>query len=428
MIIIYSNFTSHRLNYTLDVIFKYVLGVDYKLTNNESDFKQSIFPKINYSNKKFDDSLRITPSKLLFQKGIEKQDIKVNWENDIPFFFNTNGIFSHDIFASTFYMVTRYEEYLPYQPDKHGRFKAEDSLAFQQGFLKKPVVNLWIACLQEKLQELFPDFNFPKKETLFINTLDIDVAYAYKAKGFVRFWGGLVKGIIKRDKADLSGRKQYLSSKKDPFDTYDFIKDCSENIKTQYFFLLGNRAEFDTNIHYKKKGFKKLILSLGKEHVIGIHPSYQSNSKPELLSKEIKRLEKILGENVTHSRQHFLKMETPNTYENLIRNGIYVDYTMGFASQIGFRAGICHVYPFYNLEKEEQRPLWIVPFMAMDGTLNQYLKLSPKEAIIEIKNLIAEVENVNGLYVSLWHNSSLSETDIWKGWKLVYKEMLSLMK
>ena len=428
MIIIYSDTISPRLVYTLNVLFKYVLGVDYKLTRDFKYFKRSLLFKINYSSKAVEDSLQIVPSILLFEKGYKEQIINVEWEKDIPFFFKTKGDLPFDILASTFYMISRYEEYLSFEPDVHNRFKAEDSLAFKQGFLKKPVVNLWAKKLQETLVKLFPNIVFPKKEVSYLNTLDIDMAYAYKAKGVFKFLGGFVKSIIKNNKEDIENRKLYLRTKKDPFDTYDFIKNCSENIKTHYFFLLGDRGQYDPNIHYYKRGLKKLILKLNKEHEIGIHPSYQSNKEPKRVLKEIKRLEKILKEKVEISRQHFLKMSFPETYENLINQNIKKDYSLGFASQIGFRGGICSVYPFYNLETELQRPLWIVPFEVMDGTLNNYLSLEPVQALKEVESLIAEVKNVNGLFVPLWHNSSLSETGDWKGWRQVYKEMLTLMK
>lgn len=428
MIIIYSDTISNRLIYTLDVIFKYVLGVDYRCTNKLQEFEVSTLVRINYSKKNLDKTLQITPSTLLFENGIRSQDIQVSWQSEIPYFFRTGGEFLYDVFASTFYMVSRYEEYLPFTSDIHGRFKAEDSLAFKQGFLKQPVVNLWSLELQHQMVKLFPELCFPKKKTSYLNTLDIDIAYAYKSKGLVRFLGGFANSIIKKNKEEIVERISYLKSKKDPFDTYDFIENASKKIKTKYFFLLGNKAKYDPNIHFKRKGLKEIILKLSKQHEIGIHPSYQSNQKPALVAKEINRLTKILGKEITSSRQHFLKMSFPFTYENLIGQKITKDYTMGFASQVGFRAGICNVYPFYNIEKEAQRPLWIVPFQVMDGTLNQYLSLTPTQASQQLRALIDQVRNVDGLFVSLWHNSSLSEKTIWMGWQKVYKDMLTLMK
>lgn len=426
MILVYSDVITNRLTYVLNVLFKYTMGVDYRLTTNREEFKESKISKINYSDKNIDGCVQIVPVNLLFEKEIKEQNIEVERIDKIPFFFkNVNN--EYDVLASSFWMLTRYEEYLPFEKDNHGRFSAAHSLGFKEAFLKKPVVNLWGAYLVEKLQEIEPGFKIPDRKVSYLNTLDIDGAYAYKAKGFIRFYGGFIKSFLKKDKEDIDLRFLYLKSRKDPYNTYDYIDEISKKVKTVYFFLLGDKSEYDVNIHHKKRGFKKLIKKISETHQIGIHPSYLSNQDGSRVSKEIKRLEKITHQNIDISRQHFLKLEFPKTYENLISNNITVDYTMGYADQLGFRAGVCNAYPFYNLRSEEERPLWIVPFQVMDGTLNQYLKLNPEEAVTEIKEVMNEVKKVKGLYVSLWHNSSLSEIQNWKGWRCVYEEMLSLM-
>ncbi|NIJ44097.1 hypothetical protein FHR24_000536 [Wenyingzhuangia heitensis] len=427
MILVYSDSLSSRLIYILNVVFKYVLGVNYKTTVSLIDFENYKGPKINYSKKNLENSVRIIPVKFLFQNSIQQQNLDVNWIDEVPYFFKTKDG-QYDVLASCFWMITRYEEYLPFTPDHHNRFKAEDSLAYKQGFLKIPVVNVWVQELQQKLNIEFPNFIFPQRHFSTLNTLDIDTAYFSKGKGFFYFVGGFLKDIIKKRKENIEVKWSYLKTQKDVYDTYDFIESVSKNIKTHYFFLLGNKSEFDSSVKHTRKCLKKLIQQKAKNHSVGIHPSYVSNQKPELISKEIKRLEKLVGNKITSSRQHFLKLEFPKTYENLIKNGVRVDYSMGFASQVGFRAGICNAYPFYNLKTETQESFWIVPFQVMDGTLNQYLQLSPNKAIDEIKELIDQVKKVDGLFVSLWHNSSLSEKFGWQGWRKVYQEMLLLLK
>ena len=99
---------------------------------------------------------------------------------------------------------------------------------------------------------------------------------------------------------------------------------------------------------------------------------------------------------------------------------------MGFASQVGFRAGICTPFLWFDLEENKSTDLKIIPFQVMDGTLNQYLKLKPKEALNLIESIKKEVKSVNGLFVTLWHNESLSEIREWKGWRTVYEQMISL--
>jgi hypothetical protein len=111
----------------------------------------------------------------------------------------------------------------------------------------------------------------------------------------------------------------------------------------------------------------------------------------------------------------------PVTYQNLQKLNILRDYTLGFAREAGFRAGIARPYHFYDLEKEEQSDLIMVPFQYMDGTLQQYKRCSPEEAKEIIKILIDETKRVGGLFVSLWHNTSLTDEDEWKGWRDVFE-------
>ncbi len=126
------------------------------------------------------------------------------------------------------------------------------------------------------------------------------------------------------------------------------------------------------------------------------------------------------------SRQHFLKLRFPDTYRNLIAAGITDDYTMGYADETGFRAGICSPYKWYDLEKEVMTNLTIHPFAVMDGTLNSYLKLTPAQALEKVKSLAQEVKNVNGELITIWHNETLSDWKDWKGWKDFYEQVIRI--
>ena len=431
MILIYSENRTNRLHYTLDVLFKHVLKVAYKLVSLDEFIQESRYPKLNYSTKNIENCVQITPHTILFEIDISQQSITVKWKNDIPYFFTTSDVKNtFDILASTFFMISRYEEYLPSTLDKHERFTAENSLAFQQGFLKKPVVNMWGLALKKGIQELFPDFQFPKQQFQHISTFDIDIAYAYKGKSAIKQIGGTFKNGLKGNFEDVKNRIHYhFLDKKDPFDVYDKINKLHKKHQTEssYFFLLGNKGDFDYNLHYLSNPLQKLIQKTVDKFPVGIHPSYQSNFNDDLLRSEIERLTTITKKTVTKSRQHFLKLNFPKTYENLISNSIKEDYSLGFASQIGFRAGICTPFPFFNLIENKQKDLLLYPFQIMDGTLNEYLQLSPTEAIAEIEKIVIETKKVDGLFISLWHNSSLSETLHWKNWSVVFKKMLEII-
>jgi hypothetical protein len=168
-----------------------------------------------------------------------------------------------------------------------------------------------------------------------------------------------------------------------------------------------------------------LIKLLSDYADVGIHASYASNDTPDLLKKEVNRLSDVLNREITRSRQHFLRLEIPNTYHTLLNLDIHNDYSMGFASQPGFRAGTCDAFPFYDLEMEAETPLMIHPFVFMEGTLADYLRLTPEDGLNYIYRLIDEVKAVDGAFISLWHNESLGGQGRWEGWPEVYEKMIA---
>jgi hypothetical protein len=97
---------------------------------------------------------------------------------------------------------------------------------------------------------------------------------------------------------------------------------------------------------------------------------------------------------------------------------------MGYASEPGFRAGICDPFYFYDLDLETETNLRIHPFQVMEGTLKDYMDKTREQSLDIMKMLIDEVKAVNGNFVSLWHNESLSNTQRWKGWHETYEEMI----
>ncbi len=430
MILVYAEKITNRLRYAVELIFSEVLLCKVELTNNLEDYKIAKQPiKINYSTKE-NIGFSIYPSGLLFEHNIVNQNIKPIKKNGISYFFPApeNSQFPFDIFSASFYMVSRYEEYLPFETDKFNRFKAEESLAYKFGFLRKPVVNIWANWLKNELNKTVPNCNFPKRNFEFISTIDIDNAFAYKEKGVMRTLGGLGKSIWKGNFSEFGERLKVLAgNKQDPYDTFDYQLEIQKkySLKTIYFFLLGNYGFNDKNISHNSRKLQQLIKSLADYAQIGIHPSFGSNTNPDNLKIEIERLSTISKREITKSRQHFLMLQLPETYRRLIDLDITDDYTMGFASQVGFRAGICTTYSHYDLDLDTKTKLKIHPFAVMDGTLKDYNKLNTDEAILIYNQIIDEIKTVNGSFISLWHNESLTNKSRWKGWRKVYEKMIT---
>ncbi len=431
-LLIYVPKLTQRIRYTFKLVFKDLLLMEYELTTDLDHFLSADRPKVQYASKPYSDDLFFKSHGLLLKRGVEVVPVEVVEYEGINAFFPSNDSLSampFDVFSAIFYLTSRYEEYLPFVRDKHGRFTAEKSLAFHLGFLSKPVVNIWALKLREIILKKYPNLKYSVRKYKFIPTYDIDTAWAYDQKGLIRTLGGYLLALKRMDWYDIKERTLVLlGRKKDPFDTYDLQLSYQKKygLKPVYFFLFARYSNYDKNINTRNKKFKLLIKRITDYAKIGIHPSYYSVENPELLKKELEDLEKVVNKDVNRSRQHFLRLIMPDTYRNLIDNDILDDYTMGYASKPGFRASICTPYYFYDLDIERETTLRINPFAVMDGTLRDYMELTPADAVNVIKELIEEVKKVNGTFISLWHNESLSDRLRWEGWRKVYEEMLEM--
>ncbi|MCX6233510.1 MAG: polysaccharide deacetylase family protein [Bacteroidetes bacterium] len=431
MLLIHAIKITSRLEYTLKLVFNELLGIKYTITTNHEDFKSFTGPKFIYATESFDEGLFFAATDLLFETGIRNHELKFFPLDDSVAFFQVDdnrSALPFDPFAASFYLVSRYEEYLPNNRDNHNRFSATESIAYQQHFLNKPLVNIWSKKIAGILSERYPELDFPEKQFHFIPTIDIDSAYAFRMKGLFRTTGAYLRALTRFNIADIIDRTAVLMRRRrDPFDTFDYLTDIhqSNNLHPIYFFLMGDYGRYDKNIPHGHPALQALVKSISARNDVGIHPSYGSNKAPGKLKKEIDRLSEITGKEITKSRQHFLKIVMPDTYNRLIDAGITDDYTLGYASEPGFRAGICDPFNFYDLEKENETTLRVHPFTIMDGTLKDYKNLSPPDALEHIKLLFDEVKKVNGTFISLWHNESLGECCRWIEWRNVYEEMLS---
>ncbi len=430
MITVFTETKSPRLRYTLEILFRRCLGIDFRLITDWDKFRKIDLPRINYSKREHKDSLQIIPHALLFEDSIHSQKIKVKKWNGLPVFFQTNdkGEFPFDALAASFYLLSRYEEYLDYQPDEHGRFPAKASLAYREGFLERPIVNEWAMEIVRLLARSFPDYTFHQTEFRYVSTIDIDMAYSYKHKGVWRNLGGFTRELLKLDLKKLDKRIKVLTDKEqDPLDNFEYQLSQHRKWETEviYFILLADHSKFDKNIEWDNESFVELIQELAEEYTVGIHPSYYSNKVRKKLAEEIERLESITMKEVDCSRQHFLKLDIRETYKLLEARGILHDHSMGYSEETGFRAGTCSSFPFFDLLKNERRELILHPFAVMDVALNRFKKLNPAQATEKIRELMGRVKKCRGTFISVFHNESLSDFDNWKGWREVYENMLA---
>ncbi len=432
MLLILISSITNRLRYIANILINEMLGVEVQFTLLPDEYIKYSGPKLTYSNKPMDDGLFIEASDLLFEEMIAPREIKTSEIDGVPVIFTSvhpASVLPFDPFAAAFYMVSRYEEYLPHIKDKYGRFPVTESIAWKRTFLNIPVVHLWAEMVRNLLVNKYPGLLFKYPEYRYVPTIDVDHAFCYRGRTLTRTLGGLGKDALQGRFNDIILRIRVLTGLTlDSYDNYSFITKVHEPYKNfpLYFILFADYGGDDNNVTVTSKSFHFLLNELDRHHGVGIHPSLYSNKKFKKLQKEYASLCLVINRDVTISRQHFLHLTLPETYRRLIQLGISDDYSMGYASHPGFRAGIAIPFQFFDLKINETTSLMIHPVSIMDVTMKDYLRLSTEESLDTIKRMINTIKSVNGEFVSLWHNESLGETGPWKGWRGVYEEMVKI--
>jgi hypothetical protein len=257
-------------------------------------------------------------------------------------------------------------------------------------------------------------------------TIDSDEPFAFPGKGFIRSIGGLFRNLKNSDSHVSDNHKIGASGEKDPYDVYDYIIGNIEKSKAdaRFFFPVGDHSIYDKNPSWKNDEYRKLIHRIAGKFKTGLHPSYSASGNSSLIKAEVARLKKILNKEILLSRFHYIRLFMPRSYRDIIIAGIEEDYSMGYPDEPGFRAGIARPYYFYDLPEDKQTTLRIIPFQVMDVTLFSNKNLDPAVSKEVILKLINETRKSGGLFVSIWHNTSLLENTECRGWREVFEYML----
>jgi hypothetical protein len=423
MLLIYTPQSTARLQYICKFIFEEMLGITYSLTLDEVNFAKHDGYKINYSHREFDNSFQIKPHGLLFQNGIKPQEIICSKEDDFIIFFKTGSEhFSFDILSTIFYLISRYEEYLPHEKDMYGRYAHTNSLAHKEGFLNVPLVNIWVDKIKTELKKQYAKINFKPSTFNFKPTYDIDIAWSYKEKGILRNIGGFFK------KPSLERLTTLFANKQDPYDCYRFLDDTHilYNLKPIYFFLVAKEnGEYDKNILPSNDAMQTLIKEHNTKYEIGIHPSWKSYDDEKIVKEEIETLENISQNKITVSRQHYIKFDLPKGYNKLIELGIKNEYSMGYATTNGFRASIASSYYWYDLQNEQITTLRIHPFCFMDSNSHFIKKQKVDEAYEELMQYYLLCKKYNATLITIFHNNMLGTSKEFEGWAAMYKKFIT---
>ena len=339
-----------------------------------------------------------------------------------------------DIVASSFFMLSRYEEIVLGKKDKFDRFPATESLAYKEEFLDRPIVNEYIELLWKWIDSFDLGFKRRKlwgdKDFAVCLTHDVDTARKYKTYPPLRTIGSLVvkdKNLKKVFAVIIDYFK--AKSDKDPYDNFSYIMDLENKygFKSSFYFMSGGNTKYDASYSINDSYIVSLIKILQqKGFEIGLHPSFNSYNDFQILNLQKEKLEKVTENVILGGRQHYLRWKTPNTWRILEKAELKYDTTLSFADHEGFRCGICFPYRPFDILGNRVLNIWELPLIIMDGSLFNYQNLTPEEGFQRIKNLIDTTKKYNGLFVLLWHNSSLDELKL-PGWIKTYERTMEYL-
>jgi hypothetical protein len=320
-------------------------------------------------------------------------------------------------------MLTRQEELGRTDLDNHGRFPATSSHAYKYGYLERPIVDEWLHILGQVIELTWPGISLKQHQFSMKVSHDVDSPSLYAFKSWKTIASMMVGHAVKRYdlRAFFNAPLVRLANKNklqlaDPFNTFNWLMDVSEanNLVSAFYFICGRTSTMDADYEIEHPVIRSLMRNIHERgHEIGLHPSYSTYQKPELIAHEMSRLRTVLAEeNIQQisigGRMHYLRWEQPTTLQACNDAGMSYDSTLGYADHPGFRCGSCFEYPAFNPVTQKILNLRVRPLIVMECSVmdDAYLGLGSTHAaqckFLELKD---KCRNVKGCFNLLWHNS-----------------------
>ncbi len=411
MLLIYTPKVTPRIIYVFKHVCTHILGLNLKFTSKIEEFIAHEGVKFSYGKKRMGNELFVQNVDLLLDQGLGDVVVKVQKWGETKCFFaaSENSDIPFDIFAASFFMLSRYEEYLPHVKDDFGRFPASESLAYKNGFLIQPVIDIWAYKFRDILQKKYPDLKFKHREFESISIISVSRVFKYKNKGFLR---GLMGGILHLGKLEFSKVsdrvKVLIKLKNDPYNIFDeliyFIK--KYKVKMVFMFQLSDYSAYDKNINYNRQNYRSIIKYVADYSKVGLRLGYFAVQESATLKKEKKRFENIIHGPLQNVINPKYNLQLPLQYSYLNELDIPNDYSMGYPESIGFRAGTSTSFFFYDINMELTTPLTLHPYVFHTQVCH---KDNSEDIEKSLNKVIKEVKGVDGTFRAIFKNRNFSE-------------------
>ncbi len=344
---------------------------------------------------------------------------------------NRRVICSNDCISASFFMLTRWEEYVNKTRDELNRFPSAASVSKKSGFLRRPVVNEYVEFIWNILEDL--DCSQKRKSRNFTPLITHDVDFILRWYSFRHLLKALGADLIRKKDLknfimDLGDYTRVISGKKkDPFDTFDYLMKLSEeNRLTSHFFFLSiqkmKNLQYYELSHPRIKSIMNEIIQRG--HHIGFHPGLNTCANLTGWQNEYHYLQSISPVDIKSGRQHYLQFEAPATWQIWNDMKMEWDSTLSYHDDTGFRAGTCYPFSTYNFLTRKKLDLLERPLIIMDKPLVQYnLHLGYDSILKNALNLLDTVRKYQGEFTLLWHNNCFNIKE-WAEFQHIYEEII----
>lgn len=416
--------------YIIDVLLKQFLGIDYSIIYSDTvqnyelwyDSRKVVVEDHFFA--KFSDNLEYMSFSHLPQ-SINLLNIPLGSYPIIygRSYFNEeldNLVCGLDIFASSFFMLTRWEEFLLGRTTT-GKCKENDFFIVRNKLYKRPIVNEYCFLLSSLLQKI--GINTKVSHTFNVMlTHDVDRCNLTSISVLLY---NLFQLLKKRNyKKTLLVFLRYMNYKlrlTNPFDSFAELMDISEryNFRNSFYFKTCLRSEkgytYDITEAFVKE---RLHTILSRGHYVGFHPSENTFYNNIQFTSEVERLQSVLSSHIIKGgRNHglFYGNETFTQW-----NSAHIQYDSGYGFQFynGFRCGCC--YPFRVFDLFERKPLSLleIPFVCMDSVVIRN-HFTPNQMFEDMKQVIDEIYKYQGT-VCLNFHSNIINTLEFKKYKKIY--------
>jgi len=422
-LLIYAEQGGPRFTYIVALLF----GDNAVITQSEDLFTQFNGPRLQYiAAKKFREPIHIQPGGLVFESGIHPVSVVcTEWEG-YPIFFSGSGDIPFDIFSASFYLVSRYEEYLAFTPDQYGRFPHTASVAFREGFLHIPLVQHWVTLLKKKLGISKDPSNAEMPS--FLPSYDADVLFQYKHQSVFNNLRSLGGHLLRGQLFAIANQIQViLANRPDPYDNWTSLWNfLHESGKKGIFFFSANEKQQgnDRQLSIHQSAVQTIMRESSRRGLLGWHPSLQSAGSFSGMQQELKVLHTTLQQKMEDVRFHYLRFQLPASYRWLIELGIQREYSMGYGAVNGFRASYADTFYWFDLERNQVTNLQVQPFCYMDTAAIYHQKWTPHKAIDHLLQLQKNTQGVVKELSLVFHPHCLAASE----WRMVHDQILANKK